>query len=142
MVKLSAIFLTATAALVAAAPTTTNIFQDKHIFKRDVNCRDDLGAGALASVPDSVACINYLAGLGNQPCVASVSGTVFCRRGQTQITGISILGQGQTATSSCNDVARGAGQIMDKCTRGDGTVRGANAAWGNGNLIVDIRRVP
>lgn len=40
------------------------------------------------------------------------------------------------------DVARGAGLIMDHCTRADGKVRGANPAWGNGNLIVDIRRNP
>jgi hypothetical protein len=44
------------------------------------------------------------------------------------------------------NVARGAGLIMDRCTRtaADGTlfVKGANEAWGNGNLLVDIRNVP
>ncbi|KAK6538579.1 hypothetical protein TWF694_010157 [Orbilia ellipsospora] len=138
MVKLSiSIFsLLATAALAAAVPTPNEI------FKRDVTCRDDLKADSLARVDEAVECINYLASLGGQDCVATVSGQSFCRRGQTQITGLSRLGGGQNAVSSCQDVARGAGQILDRCTRGDGTVRGANEAWGNGNLLVDIRRVP
>ena len=44
------------------------------------------------------------------------------------------------------NVARGAGIIMDLCTRPaldgsrDLTVKGANEAFGNGNLLVDIRR--
>lgn len=38
-----------------------------------------------------------------------------------------------------NDVARGAGKVMDNCSRGDGTVMGQNPAFGNGNLIVTIR---
>jgi hypothetical protein len=46
------------------------------------------------------------------------------------------------------NVARGAGLIMDRCTRPslngspDLTIKGANEAWGNGNLLVDIRNVP
>ncbi|KAH6838539.1 hypothetical protein B0I37DRAFT_358291 [Chaetomium sp. MPI-CAGE-AT-0009] len=108
-------------------------------------------AGLISAMPtedkalaasEAAECIRYLASLGNQACVATVSGQSFCRRGQTQITGISLLDRGRTTSSTCNDVARGAGKIMDSCTRADGTVRGANAAWGNGNLIVDIRRNP
>ena len=37
------------------------------------------------------------------------------------------------------NVARAAGRIMDKCTRG-GTVQGENTAYGNGYLHVHIRR--
>lgn len=40
------------------------------------------------------------------------------------------------------NVARGAGAIMDRCTTSAGGVnyvKGANEAWGNGDLIVDIR---
>ncbi|KAG7406284.1 hypothetical protein Forpe1208_v014475 [Fusarium oxysporum f. sp. rapae] len=107
--------------------------------KRKVTCRDDLPASSLANVREAVECINYLASL-NQPCVATISGQSFCRRGNTQITGLAR--GGNTATSSCKDVARGAGFIMDKCSRGDGKVRGANEAWANGNLLVDIRNVP
>ncbi|RBR25029.1 uncharacterized protein FIESC28_02153 [Fusarium coffeatum] len=107
--------------------------------KRKVTCRDDRPASELANVNEAVACINYLASLGSQPCVATVSGQSFCRRGNTQITGLAR--NGNTATSTCQEVARGAGFIMDKCSRGDGKVRGANEAWANGNLLVDIRRV-
>jgi hypothetical protein len=38
-----------------------------------------------------------------------------------------------------NDVARGAGYIMDACTRSDGLVSGTAPAYGNDKLIVEIR---
>ncbi|KAF4460673.1 hypothetical protein FALBO_12540 [Fusarium albosuccineum] len=104
-----------------------------------VSCLDSLPASAFANSNEAVDCINYLAGLGGQPCTGTVSGTSFCWRGNTQITGIAP--NGGSSTSSCQDVARGAGQIMDNCSRGDGKVKGQNPAWGNGNLIVDIRSV-
>jgi hypothetical protein len=118
--------------------------------------------------------IRFLASLGNQPCVATISGVSFCRRGDTQITGLAVRGVSQTVASwyafppffdsfhvspslspAClkadccppsMNVARGAGIIMDLCTRPaldgsrDLTVKGANEAFGNGNLLVDIRR--
>ncbi|KAJ4005440.1 hypothetical protein NW752_002273 [Fusarium irregulare] len=107
--------------------------------KRAVTCRDDLPEDTLANVNEAVQCINYLAGLGGQACVATISGQSYCRRGNTQITGLSR--KGNTQTSTCQEVARALGQIMDRCSRGDGKVRGANEAWGNGNHLVDIRRV-
>ncbi|KAF5685723.1 hypothetical protein FDENT_6058 [Fusarium denticulatum] len=112
------------------------------LFERsDTTCRDDLPENTLANVQEAVECINYLASL-NQGCTAGVSGVSFCKRRNTQITGLAVgLLAHQTATSSCKDVARGAGLIMDRCSRGDGKVRGANPAWGNGHLLVDIRRV-
>lgn len=42
-------------------------------------------------------------------------------------------------TAASGNVARAAGRIMDKCTRG-GTVQGENTAYGNGYLHVHIRR--
>ncbi|KXJ89103.1 hypothetical protein Micbo1qcDRAFT_177580 [Microdochium bolleyi] len=114
------------------------------IEARDLTCRDDLGAPSFGHADEAAACINYLAGLGNQACVSSISGVSFCRRGSTQITGLSKQGK-NGATSSCANVARAAGAIMDRCTRvaADGVkfVKGANEAWGNGDLIVDIRKV-
>ena len=38
-----------------------------------------------------------------------------------------------------NDVARAGGYIMDACSRSDGLVSGTAPAYGNGNLIVEIR---
>ncbi|KAF9769050.1 hypothetical protein IL306_013606 [Fusarium sp. DS 682] len=108
----------------------------------EVSCTDNLPGETLANVNEAVECINYLASLGDQACVAGVSGVPFCRRGNTQITGLTIgLPSDQTSSSSCRDVARGAGFIMDRCTRADGKVRGQVPAFGNGNLLVDIRTV-
>ncbi|CAJ0542593.1 Ff.00g001560.m01.CDS01 [Fusarium sp. VM40] len=112
------LFLTA-ASSVVAVPNT--------IEARKVSCMDNLSADSLANVKEAVECINYLASLGNQPCVAKITG---------------LARKGPSATSTCQDVARGAGFIMDKCSRGDGKVRGQNEAWANGNLLVDIRNNP
>ncbi|KAF4456559.1 hypothetical protein FALBO_15381 [Fusarium albosuccineum] len=110
---------------------------------RDVSCMDNLPGDTLANINEAVECINYLASLGGQACTGGVSGTSFCRRGNTQITGLAVgLPSDKTATASCQDVARGAGLVMDRCSRGDGKVRGQNPAWGNGHLMVDIRNVP
>ena len=35
-------------------------------------------------------------------------------------------------------MARGAGKIMDSCSRSDGTVMGQNAAFGNGYFMITI----
>ncbi|KAJ3957185.1 hypothetical protein N0V92_006260 [Colletotrichum tropicale] len=91
-----------------------------------------------AYVPDAVTCINELARKGGQACQVDRS-SVFCVAGRAQITGVA--GGGATTTSSsCNDVARGAGFVMDYCTRADNTVQGAEYAYGNGNLLVWIRK--
>ncbi|KAF4434346.1 hypothetical protein FACUT_7951 [Fusarium acutatum] len=93
--------------------------------KRQVTCRDDLPASSLANIREAVDYINYLTSL-NQPYIATISSQSSCRWGNTQITGLTH--GGNTATSSCKDVTRGAGFIIDKCSRGDGKVRGANEA--------------
>jgi hypothetical protein len=36
------------------------------------------------------------------------------------------------------EAARGAGLIMDKCSRGDGTVMGENHAWASRCLLIHI----
>ncbi|KAM5350271.1 hypothetical protein ACJ41O_006776 [Fusarium nematophilum] len=110
---------------------------------REASCTDNLDGDSLANINEAVECINFLASLGDQACTAGVSGTSFCRRGNTQITGLAVgLPSDQTSTSTCQEVARGAGLVMDRCSRADGKVRGQNPAWGNGHLLVDIRNVP
>ncbi|RGP67602.1 hypothetical protein FSPOR_5789 [Fusarium sporotrichioides] len=130
-------FVTSITILLTAASTVVAV--PHTLEKREVTCRDDRPNSELANANEAAACIDYLASLGSQPCVATISGQSFCRRGNTQITGIARGATERTAT--CQQVARGAGLILDKCTRGDGKVRGANEAWGNGNVLVDIRRV-
>ncbi|KAK1689301.1 hypothetical protein BDP55DRAFT_765601 [Colletotrichum godetiae] len=96
-------------------------------------------AGTEASVPDAVSCINDLARKGSQACV--VGGvSVFCLIGNAQITGVKGGTNAATTSSACNDVARAGGLIMDSCTRADNTVQGSEFAWGNGNLLVHIRK--
>ncbi|RFN49166.1 hypothetical protein FIE12Z_6599 [Fusarium flagelliforme] len=129
-------FITSLTFLLTAATSVAAIPQSLEA-RSDTTCRDDLGDDSFGSAADAVYCINYLASL-NQACVGHVSGQAFCKRGTTQITGLTLRG---TSSSSCKDVARGAGLIMDKCTKPDGRVKGANPAWGNGNLIIDIRHV-
>ncbi|KAF9877054.1 hypothetical protein CkaCkLH20_05320 [Colletotrichum karsti] len=88
-----------------------------------------------AWVPDAVSCIDDLARKGSQACVAD-SVSRMCRIGNAQITGVS---NGQRASSTCNDVARGAGVIMDHCTRADNYVQGSEWAYGSDVLLVHIR---
>ncbi|KAJ4168712.1 hypothetical protein NW754_010640 [Fusarium falciforme] len=134
-------YITSVALLLSLATSTLAVPQG--LEARAPSCMDDLPANTLANINEAVECINYLASLGNQPCTAGVGAQSFCRRGNTQITGIAVgLPSDRTATSPCQAVARGAGLVMDRCSRGDGKVRGQNPAWGNGNLMVDIRTVP
>ncbi|KAF5608577.1 hypothetical protein FOVSG1_005871 [Fusarium oxysporum f. sp. vasinfectum] len=135
-------FITSLAILLTAASSALAAPQPLEA-RDDTSCMDNLPGNTLANVNEAVECINYLASLGDQACVAGVSGQSFCRRGNTQITGLAVgLNSDQTSSSPCRDVARGAGLVMDRCTRADGKVRGQNPAWGNGHLMVDIRNVP
>ncbi|KAK1704840.1 hypothetical protein BDP67DRAFT_548905 [Colletotrichum lupini] len=112
--------------------TSTNSLLQKRVTCNTV-------AGTEASVPDAVSCINDLARKGSQACVVS-SVSVFCLLGNAQITGVKGGTNAASTTSACNDVARAGGLIMDSCTRADNTVQGQEYAWGNGNLLVHIRR--
>ncbi|RYP52720.1 hypothetical protein DL768_002149 [Monosporascus sp. mg162] len=135
----SILSLLAIAAFTNAAPTTD---ADSATVKRQrgVSCFDTDNENERASLSGAVECINYLASLGDTPCSASVGGTAFCNRPGVQITGIADTWQG--AVSPCNNVARAAGAILDRCSRpGDNTVKGQNPAWGNGDLLVDIRNL-
>ncbi|KAK4156113.1 hypothetical protein C8A00DRAFT_41381 [Chaetomidium leptoderma] len=101
--------------------------------KRVPRCNEIVNTEAW--VPHAVACINELARRGGD-CRVQFS-TRFCISGTAEINGNS----GWDTTSSCNDVARGAGYIMDHCTRADNTVQGSEYAHGNGILLVRIHRV-
>ncbi|KAH7374868.1 hypothetical protein B0T11DRAFT_344715 [Plectosphaerella cucumerina] len=92
----------------------------------------DLGS---AWAPDAVACINQLASNG-QTCRVDVT-VAFCTIGNAQIVGVR-GGPGPYTESSCQDVARAAGYVMDNCWRADNTVQGDHYAWGNGNMAVHI----
>ncbi|KAF1976412.1 hypothetical protein BU23DRAFT_551871 [Bimuria novae-zelandiae CBS 107.79] len=85
---------------------------------------------------DAAWCINNLAAKGSTRCKAGLR-TTFCKHGTCELAGVST----GTAQATCANVARGAGKILDRCSRSDGTVKGWGAAWGNGNLQITIRNV-
>ncbi|KAK1965919.1 hypothetical protein LY78DRAFT_79406 [Colletotrichum sublineola] len=114
----------------SAAPTGENLLQ-KRFYCNTIPDTE-------AYIPDAVACINQLARRQGQECRVDTV-TVFCVIGRAQITGVR-GGNVQSTSSDCNDVARGAGFVMDHCSRADNTVQGAEYAYGNGNLLVWIRR--
>ncbi|CAM1509579.1 Fc.00g033180.m01.CDS01 [Cosmosporella sp. VM-42] len=105
-------------------------------LNKRVTCRDDSGAIKAAYVPDAVACINQLAAMGDAPC--NVRGaTELCRIGNAIIEGVAGGGVADTS-DSCNNVARAAGKIMDKCTRSDETVNGSELSFGQEHMMVHI----
>lgn len=92
---------------------------DKRDLEKRLRC-NHLEIGP-AYVPDAVWCIDYLAASGLACRVYSNS--KFCTHGRAQIVGVR-GGAGPYTESSCNDVARAAGHVMDNCWRADNTVQG------------------
>ncbi|KAJ7738041.1 hypothetical protein DFH07DRAFT_892731 [Mycena maculata] len=88
------------------------------------------------SVADAVACSNFLAALGTTACTVNGENVMFCTAGPCNWFGSNISG-GPSASSFCSDVATGGNVVINTC-QGNGFVDGANAANGNGNLIVTI----
>lgn len=88
-----------------------------------------------ASVPDAVTCINQLASNG-QACRVEGPTVAFCTFGNAQIVGV--RGSQGPTESSCNDIARAAGAVLDSCWRADNTVQGDEYAWGNGDIAVHV----
>jgi hypothetical protein len=110
-------FITSFAVILAAASSALAAPQPLEA-RDDTSCMDNLPGNTLANVcltlinssleqnanfpkvNEAVECINYLASLGDQACVAGVSGQSFCRRGNTQITGLAVgLNSDQTSSS-------------------------------------------
>ncbi|OAA71187.1 hypothetical protein ISF_01738 [Cordyceps fumosorosea ARSEF 2679] len=81
-----------------------------------------------------VACFHYLQKLGTQQCKVPSEHSVFCRAGDAVVLGQAANLHG--ASSYCRDVATGLLYTIDHCTRPDKSCAGAQAAGGNGNLIV------
>ncbi|KAF3920766.1 hypothetical protein ABW20_dc0103090 [Dactylellina cionopaga] len=83
---------------------------------------------------DARACYNYLNGLGNTAC--SVQGRVqMCKVGGCAWDARTL--NNGFASSSCSNAALGGAWVLNNCNGGN-RVAGSNAAFGNGNLIVDI----
>ncbi|KAI1439856.1 hypothetical protein F5Y02DRAFT_423564 [Annulohypoxylon stygium] len=136
MVNISSSFMR----ILSLAATTGTLVAGGPLAPRGVSCLDSVGEEHFGNVGDAVECINYLASLGSQPCVAIVGGQSLCRRGTTQITGL-LPRESELDTVTCQQAAQGAGRIMDLCSRGDGKVKGQvdMEFLGTPLYIVDIR---
>ncbi|KAH7345906.1 hypothetical protein BKA66DRAFT_576844 [Pyrenochaeta sp. MPI-SDFR-AT-0127] len=83
-------------------------------------------------IVDAVACINAVARRGANDCR-----NVYM---QCKLNTAAMTTDGET-NSSCNDVARGGGFILDHCVRaGSDWVEGSEYAYGNGRELVRLRR--
>ncbi|TDZ30026.1 hypothetical protein C8035_v003496 [Colletotrichum spinosum] len=120
----------------ASISETSSAVSERDVLQKRYFCNTIPGSEAY--IPDAVSCINELARRGGQAC-STGGATAFCVIGRAQITGVK-GGTASSVSSSCNDVARGAGYVMDHCSRADNMVQGAEYAYGNGNLLVWIRK--
>ncbi|KAH8106140.1 hypothetical protein BXZ70DRAFT_1004419 [Cristinia sonorae] len=98
-------------------------------------CNDN-GCGRVPRA-DAQACVNFLRNLGTTACVVGQTSTVMCTAGRAVVTGTNLSGQ-SSVSSFCQDVATGAQNVVTFCADSNGLVAGADAAFGNGNLIVSI----
>ncbi|KAJ6255957.1 hypothetical protein Dda_9248 [Drechslerella dactyloides] len=117
------------------APAVDHLFMrspapEKDLAKRfDPQCWGD----PKCTRGDATNCYNYLNGLGGTSCVTS--GYIqMCRSGGCGWYGRSLFGG--TVSSSCYNVALGGAWVLTNCQ--GNYLAGANAAYGNGNLVVEI----
>ncbi|KAH8703380.1 hypothetical protein BGW36DRAFT_422943 [Talaromyces proteolyticus] len=101
---------------------------------------NDRGDNGRANMLDAQACLNYLSKTGSAPCTVSFmySAVIWCRAGTATVGGTHASGVTRTVISTW-DVAIGGQEIIDQCNWPRG-VAGANAANGNGGLIVKIEK--
>ncbi|KAK6331405.1 hypothetical protein TWF730_004486 [Orbilia blumenaviensis] len=86
------------------------------------------------TVNDARACYNYLNSIGGNRC--EVRGRVqMCKMGGCAWDARTL--NNAFASSSCRDAALGGAWVLNNCISNN-RVAGSNAAFGNGNLIVDI----
>ncbi|KAI0767191.1 hypothetical protein C8Q74DRAFT_1317970 [Fomes fomentarius] len=116
------------------------VARDANILaKRDGHCypRSEATPG---NVGGAVDCNNYLLGLGTKACTVPRSGTVMCHSGRTIVKGFAV-GDDDTASSYCRDVATAVAWVLDNCPACPGNdcdVAGYQYAGGNGNLFVKV----
>ncbi|KAF2007484.1 hypothetical protein P154DRAFT_517195 [Amniculicola lignicola CBS 123094] len=112
------------------SPSVVAAKLSRSLLEKRASCYEFAGTECLIS--DAVACINAVASRGANNCRNIYTQCVIGTAAMTT--------DGQT-TSSCNDVARGGGFILDHCVRpGVDWVEGSEYAYGNGNELVRLRR--
>ncbi|KAJ4368907.1 hypothetical protein N0V83_005989 [Neocucurbitaria cava] len=105
-------------------------FSHRSLIQKRATCYEQPNTECL--IVDAVACINAVARRGANDCR-----NVYT---QCQLNTAAMTTDGKT-DSSCNDVARGGGFILDHCTRaGNDWVEGSEYAYGNGGELVRLRK--
>ncbi|KAM5345694.1 hypothetical protein ACJ41O_011555 [Fusarium nematophilum] len=102
-------------------------------------CWGDDNVTKAAYVPDAVKCINRLAAKGKKRCRVDGTG-LLCKIGRARIRAQTGGTTKTKQSDTCNNIARSAGKVMDKCTRADNTVHGSEYAWGNKYMVVNVQR--
>ncbi|KAL2865005.1 uncharacterized protein BJX67DRAFT_383224 [Aspergillus lucknowensis] len=87
-------------------------------------------------IGEAQQCVDLLLARGTEDCVIPHETQVFCHLDHGSVTGTNIGPGG--GSSLCRDVAWAAQTIINGCGTVEGYVGGANAAGGNGALIVHI----
>ncbi|EAU87832.1 hypothetical protein CC1G_01479 [Coprinopsis cinerea okayama7 len=101
----------------------------------------------LISMPNAWACHEYLHSIGSVTCAVPSSGSRFCHTvsGNADVAWYGRVNGVSYTQSSCANVANGGVWVLNNCiltafpsipVLNEGT----NAAWGNENLIVEIRK--
>ncbi|KAM0438458.1 hypothetical protein ACHAPT_001207 [Fusarium lateritium] len=104
---------------------------------RDPKCSGDDAPEGNAKELGAVNCINKLAALGDKACKVNDAVTIMCSQDGAQITAV-VPGGRYPTSDTCNNMARAAGRIMDKCFRGDYTVNGREYSLGNSNIAIHL----
>ncbi|KAH7406469.1 hypothetical protein DE146DRAFT_629787 [Phaeosphaeria sp. MPI-PUGE-AT-0046c] len=105
-------------------------FSSRSLIQKRAACYEQPNTDCL--VVDAVACVDAVARRGANDCrnvyqQCAINTAVLTTDGRTD--------------SSCNDVARGGGAILDSCVRaGRDRVEGSEVAYENGNELVRLRR--
>ncbi|KAF2819106.1 hypothetical protein CC86DRAFT_146617 [Ophiobolus disseminans] len=108
------------------SPPSAKFIRSRNLVDKRARCY----YRADCAISDAVACINTVARKSNCRDIY-----VQCQIGSAALT------TNGTVNSSCNDVARGGGFIMDHCVvQGSSRVQGSEYAYGNGNELVELRR--
>ncbi|KAK3948400.1 hypothetical protein QBC32DRAFT_59387 [Pseudoneurospora amorphoporcata] len=102
-------------AIEAWTASTNGTSSSEALSKRAASCAS---MADQAYVPDAVVCVNKLASLGSQACVANAV-AYFWTHGRARVVGVA--GPVAKVSTTCQKVAQTAGKIMDQCTSGQFT---------------------
>ncbi|KAH9475652.1 hypothetical protein JR316_0011209 [Psilocybe cubensis] len=114
-------------------PPTFDLSLTSRSAEYDANCF----TFTTADVDNTIACFNYLVSIGNNACTVPADNIAFCRAGDAAIGGSNLHQTSGAASSACKDVATAVQWIFTNCNVG-GRVGGADAAYGNGDLVVGV----